>query len=263
MDVDGTMVDRDLVVSSRLRRAAARVREAGAVITIATGRMLRSARLFSLKLGANGPAICYQGAMTFLPGDGRIVRHLRLEPEPARDALALLEGTGAHVNVYVDDEIYVTGVNEWAEGYAERQALELNIVESLLPLAERRPTLILAVTKPEHMEPVVARVRAGLGDRAKVTRSLAHFCEIGSREAGKDKAVAEIADSMGIGPERVVAFGDGEGDAEMLEWAGLGVAVEGGHPDVLASGDSTIPGPREDGVAKVLEDLLARGMIGP
>ncbi len=257
------MVGRDLVVSSRLRRAAARVREAGAVITIATGRMLCSARPFSLKLGANGPAICYQGAMTFLPGDGRIVRHWCLELESARDTLALLEGTGAHVNVYIDDEIYVTGINEWAERYAERMAVRLKIVDSLLPLAEQRPTLILAVMEPEEMEPLVVRIRAGLGDSAKVTRSLAHFCEIGSREAGKDRAVAAIADSMGIGPEKVVAFGDGEGDAEMLEWAGLGVAVEGGHPDVLASGDSTIPGPGEDGVAKLLEDLLARSMIGP
>jgi len=256
------MVDRDLVLSPRLRAAAARVREAGAVITIATGRMLRSARPFALKLGANGPAICYQGAVTFLPDDGRIVRHTRLEPAVARDALTLLERTDAQVNVYIDDDIYVAGVDEWAEGYAARMKVALNIAESLTPLAERRPTLLLAVAEPQEMEALVVNVRAALGDRAKVTRSLPHFCEIAAKEAGKDRAVAAIAASMGIGQERVVAFGDGEGDAPMLEWAGLGLAVEDGHPDALVAGDSTVAAPAKDGVANVLEDLLAKGMIG-
>jgi len=256
------MVDRDLVISPRLQRVAGRVREVGAVITIATGRMLRSARPFALRLGANGPAICYQGAVTFLPADGRVVRHRRLEPALARDALALLKGTGAHVNVYIDDEIYVTGVNEWARGYAERQAVDLNVVESLLPLTDQRPTLVLAVADPDDMESLTANVRDRLGDRAMVTRSLPYFCEIASKEAGKDRAIAAIAASMGIGPERVVAFGDGEGDAAMLEWAGLGVAVEDGHPDALTAGDFTMAGPAEDGVAKVLEELLAKGAIG-
>ena len=260
--MDGTMVDRDLVISPRLRRVAARVREAGAVITIATGRMLRSARPFALKLGANGPAICYQGAVTFLPEDGRIVRHRRLEPAPAFEALSLLDDTGVQVSVYIDDEIYVTGINEWAEGYAGRMAVELKVVESLRPLAERRPTLILAVAEPNEMGALVTSVRDRLGDSAKVTRSLAHFCEIASVEAGKDRAIAAMAASMGIGRERVVAFGDGEGDAAMLNWAGLGAAVEGGHPDALAAADSTVAGPADDGVARILEELLGTGMIG-
>jgi len=261
LDVDGTMVDRSLVISPRLQRVASRAREAGAITTIATGRMLRSARSFALKIGANGPAICYQGAITFLPQDGQIIRHRRLGSELARETLLALSDVEVHVNVYIDDEIYVTGITDWAEGYADRMGVELNIVESLLPLAEREPTLILAVAEPDRMNAVVEGVQGSLGGRATVTHSLPHFCEIGSVEARKDGAVAALAATMGIGRERVVAFGDGEGDASMLEWAGLGISIDGGHPDALAAGDSTAGGPETDGVARALEDLLARGMI--
>jgi len=262
LDVDGTMVDRDLVISERLKRAAARVRETGGVITIATGRMLRSARRFALTIGANGPATCYQGAVTFLPENGRIVRHRRLGPDEARAALAAVDGTGAQVNVYIDDEIWVTTVDEWAAGYAQRMETELHVVESLQPLAERRPTLVLAVAEPATVAGLTDEVRSRLGDRVMVTRSLPHFCEIADSESGKDRAVAAIAATMGIDRKRVAAFGDGEGDTSMLAWAGLGVAVEDGHPDALAAGDIVAPRPADDGVAKMLEDLLAAGLIG-
>jgi hydroxymethylpyrimidine pyrophosphatase-like HAD family hydrolase len=53
-----------------------------------------------------------------------------------------------------------------------------------------------------------------------------------------------------------VAFGDGENDVELLEVAGLGVAVEGAHPRLLAIADRTCAGPAEEGVASVIDAVL-------
>jgi hydroxymethylpyrimidine pyrophosphatase-like HAD family hydrolase len=62
-----------------------------------------------------------------------------------------------------------------------------------------------------------------------------------------------LAEHMGLARERTVAFGDGENDVELLEWAGYGVAVEGAHDRVLAVADLVCPGPADGGVAQVLE----------
>ena len=68
--------------------------------------------------------------------------------------------------------------------------------------------------------------------------------------------MAFLAEHLGFARERTVAFGDGENDVELLEWAGYGIAVADAHPRLQAVADWTCPGPNELGVASVLEALL-------
>ena len=72
----------------------------------------------------------------------------------------------------------------------------------------------------------------------------------------KGSGLAFVAGRLGFEAERTVAFGDGENDLELLEWAGFGVAVENGHRGLLARADWVCPGPRDEGVAQVLEAYL-------
>ena len=67
LDIDGTIVGPDLVLSKRLRSAVASAQRAGTTVLIATGRILGSALDFSRELKTNGPLICFQGAVTADP----------------------------------------------------------------------------------------------------------------------------------------------------------------------------------------------------
>ena len=68
--------------------------------------------------------------------------------------------------------------------------------------------------------------------------------------------MAFVAAELGLDLERVVAFGDGENDVELLDVAGFGVAVEGAHPRLAAVADWSCPGPADEGVAGVIEAFL-------
>ena len=103
------------------------------------------------------------------------------------------------------------------------------------------------------------RWRAGVDGRALITHSLPHFWESGSLRAGKSSALAHLAGSMGIGRSEVIAFGDGSGDAEMLRWAGVGVAMSGGHPEAIAAADRVVEGPPGASVAELLMGCLEDG----
>jgi hydroxymethylpyrimidine pyrophosphatase-like HAD family hydrolase len=69
--------------------------------------------------------------------------------------------------------------------------------------------------------------------------------------------LAKLASDWGIAQDEVVAFGDMPNDVDMLRWAGRGYAVGNAHPSVLAVADERAPSIDEDGVAQVLERLLA------
>jgi hypothetical protein len=68
--------------------------------------------------------------------------------------------------------------------------------------------------------------------------------------------MAFVAEYLGFPSERTVAFGDGENDVELLEWALYGVAVANAHERVLATADFVCPPVQDEGVAQVLEAFL-------
>ena len=263
LDIDGTIVGPDLLLSPRLRAAVAASQAVGATVLIATGRILGSALVFARALKTNGPLVCYQGAVTADPHSGQVLRHTRMNSELVGEALGLLDGGSGQVSMLLNDDMYVEVRSEWAEGYALRMEQELHVVDSLadVDVSDGGPTLILTVDEPGPTGLRAERLTRHFGDRALVTHSLPHFCEIASPDAGKLKALTTVLDGLGVTPDEVVAFGDGVGDVEMLGWAGLGIAVGDAHPAARYSADTLIPGPCADGVAQALEELLSRNLL--
>jgi hydroxymethylpyrimidine pyrophosphatase-like HAD family hydrolase len=160
---------------------------------------------------------------------------------------------GFHVNCYVDDELYVAEVTPEARAYADFQDLAIHPVGDLLAWLSKPPTKLVAVGDPEALDGLEQRTKAHFDGRLYISKSLPFFLEFASPEVTKASGMEFLAEHMGFARERTVAFGDGENDVELLEWAGYGVAVERAHERVLAVADLVCPGPEEEGVAQVLE----------
>ena len=88
------------------------------------------------------------------------------------------------------------------------------------------------------------------------------YLEIVDAGVDKGKALSAVAERLGVAREEVAAFGDAGNDLGMLAYAGRGYAMENASEDVLARVPLHAPANTDDGVAQVLEDLLARGEIG-
>ena len=93
--------------------------------------------------------------------------------------------------------------------------------------------------------------------RLNVATSTPEYLEFTSIESDKASALRFVCGRFGIAQDEVVAVGDGRNDASMIEWAGLGFAVEGSPPEVVAVADRTIPGPGSGGIQQLAETLLS------
>ena len=76
-----------------------------------------------------------------------------------------------------------------------------------------------------------------------------------SRTGGKENGIRALCAAIGITPEETIAFGDAENDLEMLQLAGIGVAMGNGHPQLKAAADYVTAPIGEDGVYKACEAL--------
>ena len=261
-DIDGTLLTRvNGNISPRLKAAVTEVTNRGIPFSISTGRMRRSAWIVHQEIGANATMICYQGAMAVDAATNTLLRHERLDKPTAVAAIEFFTERGLDIRVYVNDEVFVSHLNEVDFDYAQRNRATLVEVKDLLPLAAEEPTVVLGICDPTEMDEHVNDIAVQLGSSAEVTHSLPHFCEVGSPRAGKVRALRWLADRHGLGPSDFITFGDGLGDLEMVRWAGRGYAVGDAHPQVMAAAYEHIPGPDSEGVAIELERLNGNGML--
>ena len=75
LDIDGTIRTNEYAISERTREAVANVRAAGADVTVATGRMFRSAVRASAELELTAPIASFQGAHVADPTTGEVLWH--------------------------------------------------------------------------------------------------------------------------------------------------------------------------------------------
>lgn len=223
---------------------------------VATGRMFRSVRPYLEQAGIGDPVVCYQGAAVVDPRSGRFLVHEPIPLDVAREAIALLLELGHAPNCYVDDELFVARHTEYSRAYADFQRLPVTEVGDLLAWLERPPTKLVAAGDPAELPALRARLAPHLDGRVFLTTSLPYLLELGRAGVSKGTGLAHVAEVLGLSPARIVAFGDGENDLDLLAWAGFGVAVEHAHPALRAAADWLCPGPDEDGVARVMEAYL-------
>jgi Cof subfamily protein (haloacid dehalogenase superfamily) len=231
------------------------VRDAGLPFVIVTGRMYRSAKRYLDELGLAGPIVCYQGAVV-ADAAGTFLRHVRIPLEPAREAAAAIVAGRHHLNVYVDDELYVSEVTPEARAYADFQDLPIHAVGDLLEWLDRPPTKLVAVGERTVMDELEVELKERFDGRLYISKSLPEFLELAAPGVTKAEGLAFAADLLGVDLTRIVAFGDGENDIELVQAAGYGIAVANAHDRVLEAADFVCPPASEEGVAQVLEAFL-------
>ena len=240
----------------RTRAAIAATRAAGIQVVLVTGRMFRSVRRYAVEAGIDDPDVCYQGAVVADPVGGRWLRHVPIPLEVAREAIAALNAEGFGLNCYVDDELYVAEVTPEAKRYADFQGLELHPVGDLLDWLDKAPTKLVVIDDPDVLDGLKQRMLERFGGRLYISKSLPYFLEFASPDVTKATGLEFLADHLGLARERTVAFGDGENDIELVEWAGYGVAVENADDLVKEVADFVCPSVDDEGVAQVLEAYL-------
>jgi Cof subfamily protein (haloacid dehalogenase superfamily) len=227
-------------------------------VVIVTGRMFQAVRPYALEAGIDDPVVCYQGAVVAEPISGRWLRHEPVPLELARETIAAVNAEGFGLNCYVDDELYVAEITPEARQYADFQHIELHPVGDLLEWLEEPPTKLVVIGDPEVLDGLKERMVERFDGRLYISKSLPYFLEFAAPSVTKAAGLDFLAEHVGFARERTVAFGDGENDIELVDWAGYGVAVANAHELVKEVADFVCPSVDEEGVAQVLEAFLAR-----
>ena len=140
--------------------------------------------------------------------------------------------------------------------YAEFQHLPVEEVGDLAAWLERPPTKLVAVADPADVPALREALLASFADRLFLTTSLPYLLELGNPAVSKGTGIAFVAERLGLSLDRVVSFGDGENDIELIDEAAFGIAVEDANPLLLDHADWVCPSADDEGVATVIDAYL-------
>ncbi|MFF7143728.1 HAD-IIB family hydrolase [Streptomyces nodosus] len=265
-DLDGTLLRDDKSLSPRTVAALAAAEDAGIEVFFVTGRPARWMDVVSEHVHGHGLAICGNGAAVVDlhggAGAHRFVKVRALARENAVDAVHLLRDA-APGTVYAVEQTY--GFHQepaYPELHMEIPDLRAPAEELLAPdgPGAKEPVLKILAFHPElDPDAFLGLARLAVGDRATITRSSpSALLEISGPGVSKASTLALCCAERGISHEEVIAFGDMPNDVEMLTWAGRSYAMGNAHPAAIAAASGRTVANNEDGVAVVIERVLAQ-----
>lgn len=256
-DLDGTLLRSDGTISGRTRAVLKRSVAAGLLVVLVTARPPRKVRLIAREAGLVGLAICGNGALVYDLTTDTIVSQTPLEAAVALDLVATLRATVPGICFATEVGLQYGQEPDYARYSPHAEDTEPSLADASI-LCANGVTKLIALHPTLPLEALLHLVRGQVGAAGVVTHSGAPFIEIAAPGVTKARALATLGAAHGLGPEAVIAFGDMPNDLPLLTWSGHGVAVANAHPEVLALADEVTLSNDEDGVAVVLERLLAK-----
>jgi hypothetical protein len=256
MDMDDTVLNSKLEVSGRTKEVIRAAVAKGIFVTFATGRMYSSCRPFAMELELDVPLITYNGALIQRAMSNEKLFHQPVPLGVAQQIVQWTEQHGHHIQLYIDDKVYVKARNEYAIWYGNHAKVEIYDVGDLTAFLQQEPTKMLIMSDAARIDGLLGELQGLCNSAVYMARSKPTFLEIVHPEVSKAKALDYLAKQLGVEREEVMAIGDGFNDLEMLEYAGLSVAMDNAHPRVKEQADYVTASNENDGVAKAIEKFV-------
>lgn len=260
MDLDDTLLRDDLTISPRTVQAIRKAREQGVKFTIATGRMAISARPYVEQLGLDVPVITYHGALIQEALSGKVLYRQVIPIALAMEIAEKMLSRGIYAQVYLRDRVLVRELGPYSSQYARLAAVRIEPGDLLRVLAAEPEGVekILIIGNEPDLDALALLLRSEFGERIHITKSKPNFLEMVDISVHKGAALAALAERFGIRREEVMAIGDSFNDIEMIEYAGLGVAMGNARPEVQKAADVVTGTNMEDGVAQAIERYVIK-----
>lgn len=261
LDLDGTLLTDNKEISPRTKQIVQAAIEAGHIVIIATGRPHRASITYYHTLGLDTPMVNFNGALIHHPTDKKWdVLH---NPMPIRTAKKIVDACYQldvnNVLAEVMDDVYLDRYDEKIiDIFDSAQADTPFIIGDLRNKLDEDPTSILIHPKEDNIHALRSHLNDYHADLIEHRKWGAPWNIIEIVKKGMHKAVGlkKIAHYFNIPQERIIAFGDEDNDLEMIDYAGVGVAMANGIDELKSIANHVTQTNEADGVGTFLESYL-------
>lgn len=261
--MDGTLLNPSKQVTPAVKSAIHEAKEAGIRIVLCTGRPFPGVTnyLKELVLENEGDfAITYNGALVQRTDTGDIVANHTMNHQDFLRLYEAAEQANIHIHAIHNEGVFTPNkdISKYSayESWINDVPLRYRSVEQMDPHVSY--SKMMMIDDEEILEAGIKQLPPALWDEYTVLRSEPFFLEFLNKEASKGTALKDLGALLGIPRERLMAIGDSGNDIDLIDYAGIGVAMDNAVDKVKDVADAFTKSNAEDGVAHAIREYALK-----
>lgn len=261
LDIDGTLTNSQKVITGNTKTAIIEAMKRGHKVMLASGRPTPGMKKYALELelaNYDGYLLSFNGGKIIHCKTGEIIFQ-KVLPSLVIKSLynyAIEKGCGL-VTYLGDDIILATEKDEYIEIESKINEMECKKVTNFVDyVSDYNLNKMLMTAPPEKAAVFVEELQEKFKDVLSIYRSEPFFIEIMPKNVDKAASLDIMLTSLGITKDDVICCGDGFNDKSMIEYAGVGVAMENAQPAVKEVADYITKSNDEDGIVHVIDKFI-------
>lgn len=262
LDLDGTLTNRDKIITKHTKEVLKQAMERGKIVVLASGRPTCGVTPLAEELELEkygGYILSFNGGVIQNCRTKEIVAKQMLPVEINRKIAELAEKEQVALMSYEESDIITSDEeNPYVQLEAKINHMKIRQVEDMGDYVDFAVPKMIMTDDGDYLSAVEGRVKAALGGNFSVYRSEPFFLEILPKGIDKAQRLETLLQLVGISREEMIACGDGYNDLTMIQYAGLGVAMENAVLPVRKAADYITLSNNDDGVAHVVEKFLLK-----
>jgi Cof subfamily protein (haloacid dehalogenase superfamily) len=255
-DVDGTLVTQDKVLTDRAIAAVAKLKQAGILFAITSGRPPRGMSMLVEPLQISTPIAAFNGGLYVRP-DMTVIEEQVLPDDVTPTVIELLDTHGVDVWVYRGADWFVRDPHA---PHVAREAwtvkFEPTVVANFAKVSDRVAKIVGVSDDFDAVQRAVDVVRERFGDHVSAARSQPYYGDITHPDANKGCVARYLSQTYAIPPEEIATIGDQPNDVLMFAHSGLSIAMGNASHEVQEAARRVTTSNEDEGFANAVERFI-------
>lgn len=269
MDMDGTLLNSEKKISNKTKEELLRLQKEGARLILASGRPITGLMDFAIELNMNkyqGLLAAFNGSKVINCQTNEVLFHETMSVEQGQAVLEHMKQFDVYPMIEKGEYLYV---NDVFRNIVHNGGQTINIIEyearggkfllcekrDLAKFADYPLNKILIAGEPEYLQAHYKEIKKPFEEELTCMFTAPVYFEFTAKGIDKAKALKTILEPMGYSRKDIIAFGDGENDCSMIQYAGRGIAMENAADCLKQIADEITLSNNEDGIAHILKEF--------
>ncbi|SHK21258.1 Cof-type HAD-IIB family hydrolase [Hespellia stercorisuis] len=261
LDLDGTLTNSRKEITAPTEKALMEIQQNGKRVVLASGRPINGIVNLADQLDLhkyNGYILSFNGGRITNCTTGEIIYNRAVPAETIPTVYDIIhEYPGLDILSYSDDEI-ISGIqiNEYTELESRINHMNIRCVDNFKEYVNFPVNKLLVTGDPAIIKLAMAALKKRFHSYLNIYNSSDFFIEVMPSKIDKAYSLQKLLSSIGLTADEMICCGDGYNDVTMLEYAGLGVAMENANSDIKESADFVTKSNDDDGILHVINQFM-------
>lgn len=258
LDIDGTLLNSNHEITETTKEVIKKAsNERNIAIILVSARMPKGILFLQKQLGIEQPIICYSGAL-ILDDRKEILSKNIIDAKDLQSIYEIALNEKVHISLYKNDEWYVEKMDYWAQQESDITNI-IPVIANFNTLIETwkkndtGPNKILCMGEAHEINCLRGKVK---DYDLNIYPSKTTYLEIMPKEASKTSAINVLRKKFGVEREEILAMGDNYNDIDMIEYAGIGIAMGNAPEKVKKCANQIALTNDENGVAEAIREIV-------